>query len=128
MKRWYLFAALLTAPLATACTTPISHVEVTPITEPPLEHEVSPERIAITHGTAMAVHVRVFDTDGDEDDRIVKAVADGSAFLAQRIEGDSTEGGRIVLYGSSPGTAELVVTSNLTDGEVRVPVEVLPQE
>lgn len=125
MRRMILLAAAL---FTSACSVPIGHVEIIQDTVPPLEHEATAERIALTHGNTMAITVLVFDEDGDQDDVLVSAITKSSVFRADKTDEESDEGVRVVLSGSMPGTSDLIVTSNWTDGEVRVPVEVLAQE
>jgi len=109
------------------CQPDLARVEITADTTPPLEHSISGEAIKLTHGTAVAVTVKAFNEDDEyEDGRMSFLVPNGGPMSAlERIAEE--EGYHYVLLGERPGTDQVTIYVEDTNGEVIVPLEVLPQ-
>lgn len=115
---------LVMASLLVACTPPLEKVSLTLKTDPPVEVEVTNEKITIPEGIAIAVDVVGIDADGEDvEDLLVTTETVGTGEIAPV----DNEGVTYVVSGDKVGSYDMVVRPTYGDGEVRVKVDVVAQ-
>ena len=123
-------AALSISALALGGCSKFDSVKLDAVTQPPFPAAVSSSSIQVVEGTAVAVFLRPFRGSRalDPDDVRIEVNGDRvSAIPVSTTPAGADYNGTWIITGLGAGKSELVVTLDLHDGEVRIPVTVNPQ-
>jgi hypothetical protein len=125
-------AAFVTLGLAgsalVGCGPDFDHLEVTPVTVPPLPVSIGPTNVDIPVGIAVGVTATPFDTNGDkmEDDVQVALIPRNAAVIG--VDATIDERG-FVFFGVGPGTTSIdVEVDHQRRFDIPVTVKLQPQE
>jgi hypothetical protein len=104
-------------------------VKLEQVTQPPLTAKVTTTSIEVTDGTAVAIFVEPFRGARELDPDDVRITVDNERVAVWPVTKDTAAdyNGTWIVTGVSPGQAELIISLDLHDGEVRIPVTVTPQ-
>ncbi len=109
--------------LLAGCSPEFASVEITPITDPPLDVVLSSAKVELPVGIAVAVNVTGLDDEGDPVDQI--SCTPPGSLTAGVIE--TAQPDQFIFYGMSHGSGSLTFTAVSIDGTVVVPVSIVPQ-